>query len=1099
LALFRHFNPAFRVLVIAPRFNIQDKWMRETRKFVAHMVRFPDLRVKGLDDKPNVPLVMCDNLLSLVHETSLDSHRDFFARLTSFSLPLGGKNDEVDLGEARRLRNGLKPYLRWMEDEVFDLRQKQAFKDNFARALCCALPKFDLVVVDEGHNLKHGFREDSSSRNRTLAIAMGHPRSNSDARLFRNFGPRAARVLFLSATPVEDSYTHLWNQLDIFGMAGPYERLCQNNVDDEEKKKIASQFLVRRVTLLHLGDQKYSKNQYRREWRNGGVFTHDEPIRTTDPKQRLVVALIQKKVSELLGHEKFHSSFQIGMLASFESFLQTSNTRISEKRDGTFDDTEQTKIIEEKKGIDVRDVNNISRSYRSRFGEELPHPKMDALVESLSHSWRSGTKSLVFVRRIASVWELKRKLDEKYDEWLIQKLKKELPTEVQPLLQVQIDKYREVRKANLNKSVENNSEVQKENEKDQIDQGGNDTFFAWFFRGEGPKEVISGATVQQRFGKGSGSYSTFFENNYVSDLLDCEPGQVQEALLRFLGIDENVFKVELRERARKFLPRAEKLNRGNLFEAAQAAAIEWIMDRSGPHQERAKIIWRKKYSVFVRMEPRLQSPDLTRWLELPTFFTELRKNEVIRDRIWPLRQCVDANRLFLEQEIRAQLLASTARLGHSLIDLYVLTIRRLGSIAGRTREKVDENVDREQERIDNFINLLVSQMNTPREERDWGAYDELSEIAKNFDLIMDVNQDDIFDKSLDETSRIFGGWLRSQQPVGGMWGKVSPVLVKQFRMPGYPFVMVSTDLLQEGEDLHTFCSSVYHYGIAWTPSSMEQRIGRIDRVRSLTERKLTELSEIPPKRENLLQVYYPYLDDTVEVLQVQRVLERMNTFLKLMHEGLILSGPKERSVDTQIEFLRGNRQIPQVHETLKSAFPAQPHFSEISCTLTVNEDVANSILKRFADLVDTSLPGISIIWDRLFSPVALLGTAKLKSRIQPFILQLRSLDGRILIRCVSPVGRVGPRDDQEKLIRSVQKSRAKLGAIETDEERTFDLTVEDDILLTGKDDIDRERLAALISRTVDRADLLEQIHLPGHDESLELFRPDLENEVRYGI
>ena len=194
LALFRHFNPAFRVLVIAPRFNIQDKWMRETRKFVAHMVRFPDLRVKGLDDKPNVPLVMCDNLLSLVHETSLDSHRDFFARLTSFSLPLGGKNDEVDLGEARRLRNGLKPYLRWMEDEVFDLRQKQAFKDNFARALCCALPKFDLVVVDEGHNLKHGFREDSSSRNRTLAIAMGHPRSNSDARLFRNFGPRAARV-----------------------------------------------------------------------------------------------------------------------------------------------------------------------------------------------------------------------------------------------------------------------------------------------------------------------------------------------------------------------------------------------------------------------------------------------------------------------------------------------------------------------------------------------------------------------------------------------------------------------------------------------------------------------------------------------------------------------------------------------------------------------------------------------------------------------------------------------------------------------------------------------------------------------------------------
>ena len=43
-----------------------------------------------------------------------------------------------------------------------------------------------------------------------------------------------------------------------------------------------------------------------------------------------------------------------------------------------------------------------------------------------------------------------------------------------------------------------------------------------------------------------------------------------------------------------------------------------------------------------------------------------------------------------------------------------------------------------------------------------------------------------------------------------------------------------TDLLQEGEDLHTFWSDVFHYGISWTPSAMEQRIGRVDRVRSLT-------------------------------------------------------------------------------------------------------------------------------------------------------------------------------------------------------------------------------------------------------------------------
>ena len=71
-------------------------------------------------------------------------------------------------------------------------------------------------------------------------------------------------------------------------------------------------------------------------------------------------------------------------------------------------------------------------------------------------------------------------------------------------------------------------------------------------------------------------------------------------------------------------------------------------------------------------------------------------------------------------------------------------------------------------------------------------------------------------------------------------GAGQPNTVRQFRLPGYPFVLVTTDLLQEGEDLHTFCDCVYHYGISWTPSAMEQRTGRIDRVRSLTERRLVD-------------------------------------------------------------------------------------------------------------------------------------------------------------------------------------------------------------------------------------------------------------------
>ena len=84
--LFRHFQPDFRVLIIAPRENIQMKWVKELNNFVEHNVRFPDMRVKSLDGRPVKPLVACGNLLELIHEVTVDSNRDFFTRLTSFSL-----------------------------------------------------------------------------------------------------------------------------------------------------------------------------------------------------------------------------------------------------------------------------------------------------------------------------------------------------------------------------------------------------------------------------------------------------------------------------------------------------------------------------------------------------------------------------------------------------------------------------------------------------------------------------------------------------------------------------------------------------------------------------------------------------------------------------------------------------------------------------------------------------------------------------------------------------------------------------------------------------------------------------------------------------
>ena len=1095
LALFRHFQPDFRVLIIAPRGNIQTKWMKELRNFVSYNVRFPDLRVKSLDGRPARPLVACENLLNLVHEVMLDRDRDFFARLTSFSLPIIG-HDAVDPTAGLRLRDGLRDYLPWMRDEVFDLRNKHAFKDNFARALCCALPPFDLIIVDEAHNLKHGFSEHVSSRNRVLGLAMGHADTATDQKLFPGFGPRARRVLFLSATPVEETYRQLWNQLDVFGLGGSYRDLLRQDLEEHDKKMIASQFLIRRVTSIRIGENEYTKNQYRREWRRGGVHQHDEPIQVDDARQRLVVALVQKKVSELLGHERFNSSFQIGMLASFESFLETAKLKREETEIAIFDDTNQTEDSLEKEGIDVADVNRLARSYRQKFGLEMPHPKMDALVKSLSTSWTAGKKSLVFVRRVASVKELKRKLDECYDAWLMSRLSLELPSTLNSRLDRLFQQYRD-EKVEAESKQSNVVASTNGSPGDDADRGGVDTFFAWFFRGEGPRGVVSGANINQRFVQRGTAYATFFAENYVADVLGCRPGVVQGRLATALGVTEGLLRATLQVRSGRFLTRAKKPARADRFDSVQAAAIEWLKDQPGPYQESARIVWHQRFEGQSPVQHASQAPDIGDFLELSTFFTEIRQRPELRAALWPEPNDPVQLHAFRERELRAQLLASAARLGHSLIDLYIMTISRLRSLELRSQESADdEGSSRDTNRIEEYLDLLERQMRTPANNRDWGAFDELSDLAENFELILDVNEPEVRHQPLSKVGQVFGKLLGQQQPIGGMSGHINQTLVRQFRMPGYPLVLVSTDLLQEGEDLHTFCSAVHHYGISWTPSSMEQRVGRIDRVRSHSDRRLSRPNAGTLVGEDKLQVYFPHLEDTVEVLQVHRVLERMNVFLRLMHEGLTIPGVEQRTINADHEFAKSRRIVAPILDRLESAFPIRPeHLTGKVKNLARPPELASEIGSRLAGLVTAVFPELEVTWEPQSSLGQLTGTAHLKTRIQPFTLILESIGPHPVVRCVSPVGCVDPREDQAAVIASALRASMKIGAILTRDYRTYDLTVESEVILASSAEFDVPRVLSLIRRVVAQADALEQEHLPGVDAALDAFRQDLDRET----
>src|SRR3982750_2895696 len=61
LALFRHYNPSFRLLLITPRENIQKKWLKELKNFTARNVRFADMRVRGIHGAPVRSPVLCQS------------------------------------------------------------------------------------------------------------------------------------------------------------------------------------------------------------------------------------------------------------------------------------------------------------------------------------------------------------------------------------------------------------------------------------------------------------------------------------------------------------------------------------------------------------------------------------------------------------------------------------------------------------------------------------------------------------------------------------------------------------------------------------------------------------------------------------------------------------------------------------------------------------------------------------------------------------------------------------------------------------------------------------------------------------------------------
>lgn len=915
IALMRKKKPDLRVLYLLPKNNVRDKWVKDYKSFVEHNYRHDDLIVRSLDRSPAAPYVICTGLEALIREAAMGNNQDVFICSSALSFTLGNDAQSLksSLSKLAKLYSGNADTIHALLDEVKqpELSKQQTAeckskcKRLWAKAINRILPKFDLIVVDEAHNFKRGLK--SSDRNQNLATILGIAHQ-TDQQLV----PIINKVLLLSATPYEYGLNELHNQLKLFGS----EILA--NQEDGHREGLLPGFMVRRLNELLIEGEKHTRNMYRDEHRTG----LQAQVKMNDA-QKLFAALMQKRISEHL-RENHAGKYQTGLLASFESYIPG---KLANKDHATFDGDEEERKEEAR---DDNVIGQLISSYQQQFNQTPPHPKMDWVVKQLHDQiYSHGKKQLIFVRRVASVGELKRKFEEQYDKAFIGEYVKDDSFVKEMHGYYWSNKYSDVLRQESDGLIQNDS--QQESESDFA----SDDFFTWFYRGRNSyveqevdrrKQSKNDArfVTPHNFRQKIAQRSTMFELNWAKLLKGAS--------------DKQYTNQELRKYADKLESVESDTDDQKRFQVAQYCYLHCLKKDNSVSEEVSQVVSKLIIYLYRSKPPKVSRSDrekLVDALEVETFFEQLCRDDELRGifPVWGLdnfKQEILSQKDLLKQdraihlrEILRMVLGYICRVDHPWIDLY--------SVRGKA------NVQQA------FIELLKQQKYS---QKAFTSYQILTSITDNIDLLIKLNLSDAYRKDHSELMRYISNQIRNLQSCAGASGLNSndrSPLARRFRMPGYPMVLVSTDVFQEGEDLHTFCDSVNHYGLSSSPIALEQKVGRVDRIGSMAQRRIVQ-SEANPN-EHFIQVRYPHIKESVEYMQVQHSAYNLNQFIKNLHKisNKGESPTADVDVDGQLSAIE-----PQIRSYLESPFVAITHIDE-TCVfddrlITCNKDRLEQLL-----------------------------------------------------------------------------------------------------------------------------------------------------------
>ena len=961
-ALLRRFCPpdkraSYKDVIFVPKQNLQFKWVKEVNNFITHNYLQECNIVKSVLGSP-VAACTWNNIHHQLESFDTDIPSYEFYRNSSFSIATSADPREWQQKLEDLTADNLKPIFRKAR-KIFGKKENDyiLLKRVYAYLLNISFPEVDVLIVDEAHNFKHGIGDHVAIRNQMVSRLMGNIQKEDDI-IFEllpelekeHIRPKAKKIIFLSATPIDNGLHEIKQQLDCFLPVHPFQHA--EDVAASIKNALPT-FMIRGLMNISLDKEqefggKVSRNMYRHEHRRGNVVKHEkaEPQYIEDDLESIVLGLMQYKTLKHF-NESNNKSFEIGMLAAFETFNTKSNT------EQEYEETAHRNIT---KSADQDVVQKVAESYFEHFKTHLPHPKQDNLVQILFEGIQQQTKSLVFVRRIASVVELERKLNAKVEEWQFEKIKKyirrsnELKTlsmafeqrhdiqKIEKILELLAEKVLQGNRTHFSQLILENSDVLSQlNEyllvlyytesADSKIQTFKDLVFAHIhrnsIRGE-LKELAFGlldSFIQQQ--------NALSQKEKDEQLVDVQEEAMSYFFSSYFSSKRYVEGFNFRKRFGtkdwyKFNYFFLKGIHDNFhFDTARLTHLYFDEKEKTPAQ-RMEVINEKLLESLESFQNKNKAvrcayEEVDPLFRNATFFNQLLEGPLQSEfNEWIKRKINHPSKGYsLLEDIDA------------LVDIFQ-GIFRNGS--GLLVAYVAECINGDQ-----FEETLLSLLQTDFPE----ILEELKIILNDFDKILSTN---FSDRTKIQRS------LYGQFPVAGASGyhkRDISRLATQFRLPGYPYVLISTDVLKEGEDLHLYCKDVYHYGIAWNPSDMEQRTGRIDRINSRCYFELKNDGE--RTFNNALQVFYPYLADTLEVNQVAKVFHKMNDFIQTFYDISVV-----REKDTQVSTDAIVKEIPlQIKDLLTSKYDHDngywPHFEE---NTSLNLETIGRTKKELVDILE---------------------------------------------------------------------------------------------------------------------------------------------------